>query len=366
MSESSVYRPFMELLRAGLWNRTPDSSLFPLHENRWVEIHKMAQQQTVTGILYDGILLLSESCQPPLDILLGWAAEVEFLERGNRSMSLVVTELHRLFMEEGLAPVLQKGQGLAALYPHPLHRVCGDIDWYFPSSSDRAKAVKLLSDRGMHIEKQAGFSVCYVCKGVAVEHHGRLWDCHNPFVQDFLRDLEERETINSMRLSLDGEEITLPSALENHLLVNLHILKHMLSFGIGFRQLCDSACVCRSLHGKTDGAELEKVYRKTGIYRWILTLHELLVTELGLPEEYLPFPRLPGIRYDWMLHEIWSGGNFGFHDSRYGGHDTFTGARKHVWRHWFHRFRLHLRYAPQETLWFPVMQVCSRFLWATR
>lgn len=359
--DSFVYRPFMELLRAGLWNRKPELKLFPLHENCWMEIHKTAQKQTVSGILYDGVLLLPEDCRPPLNILMGWAAEIEFMERRNLSMNLVVTELYRLFMREGIKPVLQKGQGLAAWYIHPLHRACGDIDWYF-SSSDYKKAISLLAKKKVHMVRQAGFSLAYICKGILVEHHSRLLDFHNPFVQGLLKDLEEREVSKSMYVPIQGEEVSFSSPLLCHLQVNMHILKHMLSFGIGLRQLCDSARVCKRLYGQTDGAELENIYRKTGIYRWILALNELLVMELGLPEEYLPFPRQSGISYDWMMSEIWTGGNFGFYDSRYGGHKILAGHRRHLWRHWFHRFCLHLRYSPQETLWFPIMQVYSRFL----
>lgn len=361
MMDNTVYCPFMELLRAGLWNRNPNLEFFPLHKNCWLEIRKTARQQAVAGILYDGILLLPEGYQPPLDILLGWAVEVEFLERNNQFMNLVVAELYCLFMKEGVMPILQKGQGVAALYNQPLHRVCGDIDWYFPVSSDREKAVKLLSRNRILIKKQAGFSISYIYKGTSVEHHRHFLDCYNPFVQGYLRDLEKMESVKSMRLLVQGEEVALPSPLLYHLQVNMHILKHMLSFGIGLRQLCDSACVCKRLHKQTNGVELEKIYREIGVYRWILALNELLVTELGLPEEYLPFSRQFDIQYDWMMREIWVGGNFGFYDFRYGGHDISTGQRRHVWRHWFHRFGLHLYLAPQETLWFPIMQVYSRF-----
>ena len=359
--DSFIYGPFMELLRAGLWNKKPNIYFFALSSYSWKSIKKEGQKQTVSGILYDGILLLPEKYHPPLDILFTWAAEVEFLERANHSVNHVTASLYSSFTKQGITLSLQKGQGLAALYNEPLHRVCGDIDWYIPTPLDRKKAEVFLLDKKIEVENQAGFSQIYKYDGVEVEHHSRLLDSHNPFVRKYLKKIEARELSKGMKLSLHGEEISLASPLLCHLQVNMHILKHMLSFGIGLRQLCDAARICYSLHEKIDGSELEKIYRKTGIYRWVLVLNELLVLELGLDEAYLPFSRSQGISYNWMIQEVWASGNFGFHDQRYGGFNHATGHRRYIHMHWFHRFRLHLRLAPQETLWFPITHFLSGF-----
>lgn len=361
MRASEIYYPFMELLRAGLWNRMPDLTLFPITEHHWNEIRKAGQRQTVSAIVYDGMLLLPEASQPPLEILMTWTAEVDFIERRNRSMDQVSAQLHKFFTKEQISLVLLKGQGLASYYNRPAHRVCGDVDWCIPIADDRKKAENLLTNQKIKVTKQAGFSQLYVYDGIQVEHHSRMLDCHNPFVRHYIRYLENRESSKGLQISLCGEEITLPSVLLSHLQVNLHILKHMLSFGIGLRQLCDAARLYYMLHGETDGEELKLIYRKLGIYRWIQVLNALLVNELGLAPEYLPFPQKSHIRYEWMKQEVWSCGNFGFHDARYGGHDIMSGKRRYVWLHWLRRFRLHLYFAPKETMWFPISQLVSQF-----
>lgn len=359
MTDSIIYRPFMELLRAGLWSCKPDLTLFPLSEGQWTEIRKVGLRQTVSAIVYDGMLCLPEAYLPPLEILMIWTAEVEFIERRNKSMDRAVAQLHQLFTKEQISLVLLKGQGLASFYNRPEHRVCGDIDWYIPIADDRKMAEKLLTNQKIKVMKQAGFSQLYVYNGVQVEHHSRLLDCHNPFVRRYIRDLEDREAANSMRISLCGEEVTLPSVLLSYLQVNLHILKHMLSFGIGLRQLCDAARLYYVLNDQVDGEELKFIYSKLGIYRWIQVLNTLLVSEFGLTPEYLPFQQEPHSRYEWMMQEIWTCGNFGFYDTRYGGHNSISGKRRHAWLHLFRRFRLHLYFAPKETLWFPISQLVS-------
>jgi hypothetical protein len=39
--------------------------------------------------------------------------------------------------------------------------------------------------------------------------------------------------------------------------VNAHILKHLLSFGIGIRQLCDAARLYKTYHNQVDGNVLK-------------------------------------------------------------------------------------------------------------
>lgn len=357
---NKVFLSFMELFRAGLWSLSPDLGLFPLTMEEWGEIRMIGQKQTITAILYDGMLLLPQKLQPSFEILLAWTAEVDFIERKNHKMNQVIAELSQFFNNGGISIVLLKGQGLAALYNQPAHRMSGDIDWYIPSSADRVKAKKLLKEKGHKLISQAGSSFAYFWGGIPIEHHDRLIDSHNPFIWEYLKSLEKEESDKSESFFVEGESILLPSLLLSHLQVNMHILKHMLSFGIGFRQVCDLAYLYRSFPDMTDGKELEAIYRKMGIYQWIQVLHELLVRELGLDEKFLPFARESGIDHRWMMNEIWESGNFGYYDCRFGGHKD--DHRQHTIAHWFHRFKLQLSFAPEEVCWFPIYQLFSRFL----
>lgn len=361
MHRMDIYQPFMELLRAGLWGRAPQTSLFPLEADVWKEIREMAQKQTVSGILYDGVLLLPEALHPPLDIFLAWVAEIDSIERQNQQMNRVIVECHATLSKQGISLMLLKGQGIAAFYRNPLHRVCGDIDWYCSGKNDVCKIKEMLIKSAVCVTVQPGHSLFYCWKGVAIEHHVKLLDIHNPFLRKYIRNLEDGEKARSMHLNIGGERIQLPSPLLVILLVNIHILKHMLSFGIGLRQLCDSACLISALSKQIDNEELKSIYKKIGIYQWVHILHEVLVSELGLDEEKLPFPcNKKTDKATRMLQEVWSCGNFGFYDVRFGGHDKNTYRRKQVLLHWIRRFRMHLFLAPQETLSYPVIQFFLR------
>lgn len=365
VDRGNVYQAFISLLRAGMWGVEPDSTCFPLRDWEWEQVYLQARRQTVEGILYDGVRRLPLSLLPPRTLLMRWTVGIDTIERRNARMNRVVAELNRWFRANGLEAWLLKGQGVARCYAQPLRRLCGDIDWYFPHPRDYDKAVRLLKAKGIHVEYQPGFSLAYQWGGFLVEHHRRLIDLHNPLANRYLKHLIHEESAHPVMWCTEGESILLPSPVLTHIQVNAHILKHMLAFGIGIRQLCDSARVCCRYHDRAEGARMSAIYRKTGIFRWTQLLHRLLVEELGMPAGYLPFPLSAPEDYGWMMEEIWQGGNFGFFDARFSGTASGDGQPARPWRQLAHRLRLHFRYVPAETCWFPLHQACSHLhiLW---
>jgi hypothetical protein len=368
MELNHTYKAFFALLRAGLWNREPDSGYFPLSSEVWKRIYVLACKQTVAGIVYDGIMQLPADHFPPKDLLLEWVVLVARFEDLNTKMNQHAGELYKLFAENRIVAFLMKGQGVAACYDNPLHRMCGDIDWSFPDKENFDRANRLIEGLRIKVERDAGFSTSYTWKGILVEHHCHLLDISNPFLSGYLRRMQQREQAHSIYLDTNERQITLPSPVLTHLSVNSHILKHLLAFGISLRQLCDSACVCHVYHGEADRTSLKEIYRKLGIYNWIHLLNHLLVSYLGMPEEYLPFPLIPQQKADWMMQDMLQSGNFGFYGGPFSKEtDDPQIERQHVWLQLLVRFSRYVRYAPGEACWFPVMQSYSHIKnWFTR
>ncbi len=357
-SKGEVQVAFLALLKAGLWGKSINDEIFPLDEDTWKQIYLLARRQTVEGILFDGMMLLPRTCLPPMPLLMKWTAEIDRVESMNRQMNKVVGNLATLFADHKITAVLLKGQGIASCYDNPLHRICGDADWCFPEKGEWGKAYKLIADTGVTIKRQAGFSMTYKWKGCLIEHHKRVLDVHNPFLHTYLHSFFEENYCQE--LVLDGKVVNILSPLLTHLSVNTHILKHMLAFGIGIRQLCDTASVYRHYYGEVDGAELEKIYRKMGIYRWIQVLNALLVGYLGMPADFLPFPLSGDEDAEWMIEDVLQVGNFGFYDKRFGSKSMNTGTRRqNAIGSLFHHFKMNVCYAPAEACWFPLMQACS-------
>ena len=357
MIETGLYKSFFTLLKAGLWNTKPDLSYFPLNDQDWERLYSSARMQTVEAIVYDGVMQLPDELLPPQLLLMRWTVQVDYIEHRNKQMNACMEELADSFSEQHIEFFLLKGQGVSACYDVPLHRVSGDIDWFFPTASDFNRACRLIDSKGIRMVRQTRFSIAYKWKGVLVEHHKYMLDIHNPLVASFLKNIQESEQRNAVFLRMKGKHIQMPSPLLNHLCVNAHILKHLFMFGIGLRQICDSARLCKAYCGRVDGKKLKKAYQKAGLYSWMQQFNHLLVTDLGMPVSYLPFPLDARNNSRWILQEVLEGGNFGF----YSEHTAFKWG--HGWRKrlygLFHLVK-YMRYVPLEVFSYLGVLIYSR------
>lgn len=341
------------LVRAGLWEREPEhTTCFPLPEESWENVFRLARQQTVTGLAFQGLRHLSDNLLPAENLLVRWAAETDAIERRNRKMNEVLKQLYEAFRQQGLNPVLQKGQGVARYYEHPLTRECGDIDLYFNNLHAWDSALVCLRLHRVRMKKQADKGIYYQWLGMDVEHHPRLLDLYNPFLQRFVGRLEKKNGYRHFVLpSAPDTRITVPSPFMDLLLQNLHILKHCLGRGIGLRQLCDMARACYRLHSEVDAQEMEKVCRKLGLERWCLLLHAFLTDCLGLPAGCLPYSGTAPTAQP-LADIIWRGGNFGQHNARWVQKNTGWRRKCQTARSFGHNVRFVFHYAPKEAFWF--------------
>ncbi|MGJ1196361.1 nucleotidyltransferase domain-containing protein [Sphingobacterium spiritivorum] len=360
MIKDKLTEAFFTLLRSGLWGTPIDqSSCFPLSEEQWEALFVTCINQTVEGIVFDAVQHLDASFLPPKSILIRWVVRIEKTEQRNNMMNTVINEQIALFEASGIQAVLLKGQGLATLYENPDSRICGDIDWYFPNEQEYHKAYKLIQDMGIDIYRTAGYSACYIWKGIEVDHHQRLFDLCNPFCRSYLKKLERTESRNSIHVRMQHSTWLLPAPVLNILQVNMHILKHQLSFGIGIRQLCDAARLYYVHHHYLDGAYLKKIYTKVDIIRWIYLLHDILHRYIGIPDNFLPFETKIKDPADWMMTDILNSGNFGFHDSRYQADNRRSAVRTDSSKRVIRNLLKYVQYAPMEAISFPLVQLYS-------
>lgn len=87
----------------------------------------------------------------------------------------------------------------------------GDIDWYFPSISDFQMANKLMAIHGEDYRIQSRIDTDYRIGKVPVEHHRRLINMYNPFVQKFISmfEMEERSSVRSKHIAKGNIQVPL-------------------------------------------------------------------------------------------------------------------------------------------------------------
>lgn len=360
MESTSIQAAFFFLLRCGLWGKKQsahEKELFPLSEAEWYVLYRRANEQTVQGIVYDGLLCLEKDNLPPRQLQLKWSVQIDRIERSHNRNNSMIAQQHAFFTKRQLRPLLLKGQGVAASYRLPQHRVCGDIDWYFESRRQCTLA-------GLHLIKNsipridAGGQV-YRWADTEMDLHDRLFDFYNPFSKAVLK--RYRGDFPDTTLKIAGQQVAVLAPQVQIIQVTAHILKHSLAFGVGLRQFCDLAALYHSYRHLLDGARLEKLYRRIGLLRWIAPVHQFLVHELGLATEKLPFlSPTTASRMD-ILQDVWDSGNFGFYDEAYVQRvDGDSVARKNRAEALLRRIVRYFPYAPKEAFWFPIIHFFYR------
>lgn len=353
--------PLLSLLRAGLWENTPYKPKgFPLNHKQWEELLVEAKRQTVTGIVYQGILRLPEEWLPPQTNLIKWVAEVDRIERNNHQMDEALHSLLYIYKEYGLSPMVLKGQGIAAMYSNPSLRECGDIDLYFSREED-LKAKKVLAEKGIDYETHADGSICYQWHSIEVEHHPTLIDLHTPQGKRFLRHFIPHSLSHSLthchshshRLSHSYSHcLTTPPPELNLLLLSTHILKHAIGVGVGLRQFCDMARAYHYYQGTISLENLRAIYREAGIQKWSIILHAFMVNQLGLLEEWQPYTQLEQTDTAPLTDIIRQGGNFGQHAPNQAQHNSSAWQRKRkTLLAFWQRRHFSRKYAAKEALW---------------
>ena len=145
----------LELCRCALWGTKPDISAQNGMGTEsctgpyWNKVMKLAQQQTLLGLLAEAVPAVDSEFQPDTETknkLLGKAFRIH---QSHMLLNRTVAKLKLMMDQAGIDTVLFKGQGLAQNYPNPYSRNCGDIDMYV-GERNFLKAMDLLEPEIHH------------------------------------------------------------------------------------------------------------------------------------------------------------------------------------------------------------------------
>lgn len=291
MIQDSIQKQFLELVRAGLF---PDKAArIVVHGLAvdWDGIYRLAEEQSVVGLVAAGIDSLPASERPPQEVVLQFVGGSLQLEQRNRAMNDFIAKLISELRKQGVYTLLVKGQGVAQCYDKPLWRACGDVDLLL-SDSNYEKAKEILVPLASDVEteythfKHQGMTI----EGWVVELHGtqhsRLSARVDRMIDGVQRDIFYGGQVRSW---LNGKtQVFLPAPDNDVIFVFTHILHHFFFEGIGLRQICDW---CRLLWTYKDSLNhdlLESRLRKAGLMTEWKAFAAFAVDWLGMPVEAMP------------------------------------------------------------------------------
>ena len=306
---------FLELLRAGMWERKP---VVPQDFDQWPAVVKLAKSQSVLGVLAQ-VMLSDEdvSARLPQDMK---ARLKKFLLNNILTHNLLNNTLIKVvstLREGGVASVLLKGQGLARNYPQPELRQCGDIDLYV-GLKNAEKAYDLLKPIAAKVDDRS--LICHdkhyhvtMPGGVEVEVH-RYTDNHltKKLEETFQAASTKGTTEGLVVYDFAGTPVNTPADEFNAFFIFNHLFHHFLTSGIGLRQFCDWMMFLHTRKGKLDLEYLHKLLTDMDMLMPWQAFGCVLVDKLDLPEEEFPFfDRAQEDKLEKIIRRVLNEGNFG-------------------------------------------------------
>ena len=291
MSRDIIQQQFLELVRTGLF---PDHNarLLP-HGNSvdWDMLYRLAEEQSVMGLVAAGIENLPASERPPKEVVLQFIGSTFQIEQRNKAMNAFVAKLMEQLRSEDIYAILVKGQGIAQCYEKPLWRSSGDIDLLLSDSSyGRAKEVLLPLATDVETEythfKHQGMTV----DGWVVELHGTLHSRLSKRVDRMIDEVQKDMFYGGNVRSWDnsGTQVFLPSPDNDVIFVFTHILHHFFFEGIGLRQICDWCRLLWTYRTLLNRELLESRIRKMDLMSEWKAFAAFAVKWLGMPVEAMP------------------------------------------------------------------------------
>ena len=279
---------FLELVRAGLWGK--EVLLAPYNEIDFVDSYKLAQEQSVVGLLAAGLEKVNDT-KVSQNMALTIAGEVLQIEQRNKAMNSFIAWLIDDLRKKDVYAILEKGQGIALCYERPLWRMCGDVDLLL-SDGNYKKAKAILTSMADKVEEENTHTKHYAVSinDWEVELHGTLRGELFPKIDKGLDKIQEDIFYGgNVRSWVNGNtQIFLPGVDNDVVFVFTHILQHFFKGGIGLRQVCDW---CRLLWVYKDEIDRELLrYRlfALGIETEWKAFAAMAVDSLGMPEEAMP------------------------------------------------------------------------------
>lgn len=118
---------FIALVKAGLWEEVNENQ--NLNENLfegldWGALQKLAEEQSVVGLVAAGFNQIT-AYRLPLTEKLTLLGKCQLIEQRNLAMNDFIAKMFARLKDEGIAPLLMKGQGVAQCYERKMKREYG-------------------------------------------------------------------------------------------------------------------------------------------------------------------------------------------------------------------------------------------------
>lgn len=315
---------FFAVLRTALWKHSypsydQDIALIPDGYD-WMPLLQAYSEHALLGLVANTIKFLPKGKRPEEEKIQN-ALTTSFMNHImlRNKLQTTIVEIFSKLKEEGIVPVLMKGESLVHFYPENCQRAIGDIDLLVPSGKYHQTVdilQRMTGDMGCEDWMERHHKVH---KGtIAIEIHPQIVWCANwahkkswmSLSQKYLKE-DTYDTVN-----LRDQSIHVFPLHYNILYVFNHFMEHLRDGGIGFKQIIDWMMLLEYAHHHTEAFNtdvLKQELDSCGLLRAWKVMGGIAVLNLGLSKESFPFyeENLAHKSQGDILKSIIDGGDFG-------------------------------------------------------
>ncbi len=270
----------------------------------WASLLDEGNRHAVAALLYPGMKRLEGVPQGALAKARGAAIfAAETSERMLNSQQAVLA----LLRERDIPCAVLKGTSVACYYPHPELRVPGDID-ILVDAEDLDAVHGVLEENHYMLAETSEMHICFQKLGLWVEVHRMASVFPDNKKGEFTKKHMLGALCHVQTAQVYGVPFPVLTGMYQLIALLTHMERHLTSFGIGLRQLCDWAVTVHAQREEIGEAELALLDR-CGLLHFAKIATRLCEKRLGLP----PFgwsADVPDALTDALLRDILDGGNF--------------------------------------------------------
>ncbi|MCQ2294017.1 MAG: nucleotidyltransferase family protein [Bacteroidales bacterium] len=263
----------LELLRSAVLDRAP--VIDPDVKVDWDALFDNSLSHEVMAWLWDGICCLPANVMPPRQVRIGWSLSAQEVWAEYEKQTQVLRSLLDLASKNNTRILLLKGHSLAALYPKPCSRTCGDID-IFPLDN-----YQLINDLLVqHVVDEKGKHATIMFNGVMVENHNNFLEPNTAQKRRIINYLHS--TLDQVTLSSEGYYLLPPTA--NLVFLLFHTMKHFQESKVmPLRNVIDFAMCLHSNETVVDRIEIRKLLERFNLQKPFAMLCYMSEAILGIP-----------------------------------------------------------------------------------
>ena len=314
---SNSQKVFLQLLQVSLWGkRMEDFQWGEWEKIDWEAVAQLAVEQTQIGLVTDALTRLPKEKRPPKVVFFNLIARVTDIEDENRRMNGIVPYLIAELGKADCQPWLLKGQAVGRCYRKPELRQAGDIDLLLTDEGQYQRATermqKLTADEGRESTGRQHHEFWF--KDILVELHGEFSfiickQCTRNLPAWRQRHLQEQPVAVSVR---ENGVVYLPPLMFEVVFVFAHMMNHLMTGGVGLRQVMDCMMLMYRYYRQLDGQQLQEELDFLGLTKFWRVYAAMAVDLLGYPKERMPLYDARFHRQgEKMLTLIFKTGNFG-------------------------------------------------------